>query len=125
MKTNMTRSVWTSATAIMLTIGLASLSPLQVAFAAEAMDMTKAASPAENEAWAVKLDKEAMDLDAKVTEHTANASQFRGLAGSGSKQATDYTSIANHCDKLAQNYREAAEEARAMAALHRDLAKGA
>ena len=124
MNANMTVWLRASALATLLTISLASMLPVQIAAAANGMDMTKAATPAENESWAAKLDKEAADDEVNAADHTANASRFHGMAAAGSKQAISYTTIANHCEALAKKYHEAAKEARAMAALHRDLAKG-
>lgn len=125
MNANMTMGLRASVLATVLTIGPAAMLPVQVAAAANSMDMTKAATPAENESWAVKLDKEAADDEAKAVAHASDASRFHGMgAAGGSKQTISYTSIAHHCETLAKKYYEAAKEARAMAALHRDLAKG-
>ena len=56
-------------------------------------------------------------------EHSTMAGLYRGLTGGGGKQEVSYRSITNQCEHLAGYYLKAATEARAMAAMHRELAK--
>ena len=122
MNATMTKWLSTGSVATLLTIGVASMLPIQAALAGS-MDMAKPATPAENESWAVKFEKEAADLNAKATEHAAEAARYRAMPGGASKQAAAYASMAGHCEISVESYRKAAKEALAMAALHRELAK--
>ena len=60
-----------------------------------------AAAPSDQEAQARTFDSEA-------GRHAEMASLYRMRAIGGSKQQMTYLSIANHCDKEAAHYREAA-----------------
>ena len=118
----MRKSNWVSTGAVvtMLTIGVVSMSPLQTTIASSA-DMPMPMTAADNEAYAVKLEKEAVDLEAEAKEHAADVANYRSRKGG--KQESAYASIANHCEKLAKYYSDAAIETHAMAASHRALAK--
>ena len=118
----MRKSNWVSTGAVvtMLTIGVVSMSPLQTTIASSA-DMPMPMTAADNEAYAVKLEKEAVDLEAKAKEHAADVANYRSRKGG--KQESAYATIANHCEKLAKYYSDAAIETHAMAASHRALAK--
>lgn len=85
------------------------------------MQMPKTA--ADYSAEAAKYDREAVELDAKVAQHAKMAAQYRGLSSGGSKPATAFLSLADHCERLAESYRKAALEARATAQSHRDMAR--
>ena len=107
-----------------LAIGLLSMVPPRTAPAAEEPEMSIATTSAEHATEAGKLDQQAADLEAKAAHHAKEAAQYRAHATGGSKQAASFTSIALHCDRIAKDYGNAARELRAMASVHRDLAKG-
>lgn len=119
--------VATAGAAIVAT-GLLAFSPLASAEAPTAkpmaMPMHMPSTAAEHAAEAAKYDQEAADLQSKADHHTTMAGLYRGLAGGGGKQEITYRSIAAHCKRLAAYYTKAVTEARAMAAMHRELAGG-
>lgn len=86
-------------------------------------DMAMPSTAAEHDAEAAKYDEEAASLDDKAARHAKLASAYRARGSAGSKQSTAFTSMAKHCDQLADAYRKAALEARATAQSHREMAK--
>jgi hypothetical protein len=84
------------------------------AMAAAAQATTKS----QHEAAAVAHEKEAATLREKAAIHKKDASTYRA-GGSGKSPAGQ---LSGHCDKLAQQYSDAATEHDAIAKLHRDLA---
>lgn len=78
---------------------------------------------AEREAEAAKYEQEALDLEAKAARHTELAAHYRARLSGGSKQDSALRSLNQHCKRLANAYQNAAEEARAMAAVHREMGK--
>ena len=117
----------TTAGAAIVATGLCAFTPSASAEASTAKPMATPmhmpTTAAEHAAEAAKYDQEAADLQSKADHHTTMAGLYRGLAGGGGKQEVSYRSITNHCEHLAGFYLKAATEARAMAAMHRELAK--
>ena len=111
--------------AIAIVIVLASATAVITPFASAAMDpdMKMPATAEEHTAESVKYDREAMDLDDKAKHHAEMAKRYRARASGGSKQETALLSLAQHCERLAKVYREAAVEARELAKSHLAMAK--
>ena len=79
-----------------------------------------AQSMADHEQVAQRFDEEADELDRKAAAHERLTQSYRRGAGGGPK--ADTTSLAKHCEALARSLRAAANEARTMAAMHRNIA---
>lgn len=73
-----------------------------------------AQSMADHEAVAQRFDQEAAQFDTQAAEHERLATLY------GSGLGTRH--MVNHCDRIAQNLKESAADAREMARLHRDIA---
>lgn len=90
---------------------------------AETVAETPGPTTADNNAEAARFDKDAAALDTKAEQHARMAALYRALISGGSKQENTYRSLANHCDRLAELYRQAAIENREMAKSHRMMAQ--
>lgn len=78
-----------------------------------------AKTPADHGRLAAQFDAQADQLEQVAARHKRLAGIYRAQAGS-----KDFgQSMASHCERLAKMNSEEAKEMRAMAALHRDLAK--
>ena len=86
-------------------------------------DMHMPQNAADYNAAAAKYDQEAAQLDSVAKRHAEMATLYRSRATPGSKQQIAYSTLANHCENLAESYRKAAAEARMTAQSHRDMAK--
>lgn len=84
-----------------------------------AAQIEAARTPADHEAIARAYDEEASNLDRKAQAHEAMARIYR--SGGGTPKAHS-PSMTSHCERLVAQYREAAKEARALAAGHRAAA---
>jgi hypothetical protein len=105
----------------LLATGLAASISLP-AVAADAA-VTLPTTPAEHGAEAARYEKESLELEAKATEHTERAARYKArMIGMSRKQSSAYHGIYKHCERLAKAYRNAAAEAREMAAMHRTMA---
>lgn len=101
--------------------GLRALLATVVAFSVLGPTISWAAEPTEDPAaLAATYDKQAADLRAEAERHAKIARMHRGGAGS-SKIAHD--SIAQHCERMAENLNAAAKESEAVAEGFRSLAK--
>jgi len=86
--------------------------------ATPAAETSSPMSGAEHEAAAVRYEQEAAQLRAKSEQHANTARQHAARTGPrGLSQQ-----LQRHCEKLAKDYAEAAEEAEQLAKLHRELA---
>lgn len=91
--------------------------------AAADTDMTIPSTSAEHTAEAAKYEKESLDLDAKAARHAELAARYRArMIGMSSKQSRAQHGMYKHCERLAKAYRKAAEEAREMVKMHREMA---
>jgi hypothetical protein len=86
-------------------------------------DMQMPQTAADYTAAAAKYDQEAAELESLAKRHAEMGALYRSRAIPGSKQQTQYFTLANHCENLASSYRKAAAEARMTAQSHRDMAK--
>jgi len=86
-------------------------------------DVKMPQSAADFTAAAAKYDQEAAQLDSVSKRHAEMAALYRSRAIPGSKQQIAYSTLANHCENLAESYRKAAAEARMTAQSHREMAK--
>jgi len=73
-----------------------------------------AQSMADHEAVAERFDQEAAQFDEQAAEHERLAKLYRSGLGTGH--------MADHCDRIAQNLKASAKEAREMARMYRDVA---
>lgn len=94
-------------------------------FAAEDFDVDKAIATAktaaDHEAIAAYFDKEAAEAQAKVESHSKMGEDYKKLGGA----AIEKLHIEQHCERLTKSYARAADEAKALAAAHREMAKQA
>jgi hypothetical protein len=94
-------------------------------FAAEDFDVDKAIAtaktPADHEVIAAYYDKEAAEAQAKADSHSKMGEDYK-KAGSA---LVAKLHIEQHCERLAKSYATAADEAKALAAAHRAMAKQA
>ena len=77
-----------------------------------------ASSAAQHEALARSYDEEAAAAEMKANSHGKMAQTYR--LASSSKMPD--SAMANHCTRLESDYRDAADEYRSLAALHRQMA---
>lgn len=109
------------ATVAVLATGALAVAPLPAA--AADTEMTMPSTPAEHTAEAAKYEKEGLDLEAKATRHADLSARYKArMIGMSSKQSKAQHGMYKHCDRLAKAYRKAAEEAREMAKMHREMA---
>ncbi len=94
-------------------------------FAAEDFDVDKAIAtaktPADHEAIAAYYDKEAAEAQAKAESHSKMGEEYKKASG----HLTEKLHIDQHCERLTKSYARAADEAKALAAAHREMAKQA
>ena len=109
------------ATVAILATGVGVLAPLP-AVATDA-EVTVPETAAEHTAEAARFEKESLELEAKAAEHTKRAARYKArMKGMSSKQSRAQHGMYKHCERLAKAYRNAAEEARELAKMHRDMA---
>ncbi len=109
---------------------LAALAALTTAFAVVMSEPSAAADQAatlpvsaqDHAAEAARYDQEALDLEAKAKSHKELAAGYRARVSGGGKLGSTLQSLSRHCERLANAYQEAADEAREMAKGHRDMA---
>jgi len=87
-------------------------------------EMRMPASAAEHVAEAKRYEEEALSLEKKAAEHAQMARQYSARAGGGDKRSTALRSLAQHCERLAKFYGDAAKEARLTAEAHRRMGNG-
>jgi hypothetical protein len=74
---------------------------------------------ADHEAIAKRLEKDAIQFDEQAAEHELLAKRYgRGPARTKGNAA----SLGNHCGRLAKNLKASAQDSRALAELHREIA---
>jgi hypothetical protein len=78
-----------------------------------------AKTSADHAALAAEYEKLAKDAQAKAEEHRAMAAAYRRAGGPSAK-----AQLPEHCDGLVKVFEGAAKDYTAMAAAHRELAKG-
>ncbi len=79
-----------------------------------------AQSMADHEAVAQRFDQEAAQFERQAAQHERLAEHYkRGLTVA---PRGNYTSLANHCDRIVKNLKASATDAREMARMHRDIA---
>lgn len=110
----------------MLSAGIAAVMLSGSAWAANEMPVSAtqieaAKTPADHEAIATAYDKEAARLESMAKDHVAMARSYRAAAV-GTKGSAP-AAMAAHCNKLMTQYEAAAQENRALAAAHRQMAK--
>lgn len=79
--------------------------------------VASAKTPADHEAIAAYYDKEAAQAGAEVRMHAELAARYKSFPRLSTQ--------AMHCERMAHSYQEAAGDARALAAEHREMAKQA
>ncbi len=87
--------------------------------------IAKAETSAEHEQIARYFDAEAAKLDAEAKEHRDLATLYKESSSSQPTKFPGSMQTYNHCDDLTKSLSKAAEDARAMAAAHRQMAKEA
>ena len=81
-------------------------------------------SAEDHAAEATRYDQEAIDLDAKAKSHMELAAGYRARMSGGSKLGPTLQTLSKHCERLANAYQQAADEAREMAKAHRQMSAG-
>lgn len=79
-----------------------------------------AQSMADHEVIAQRFDEEAAQLDTQAAQHERLARHYKSGFGVGPKG--NAASLANHCERIARSLKQAADDAREMARMHRDIA---
>jgi hypothetical protein len=79
--------------------------------------LANAKTRSDHQAIAEHYQKEADEAEAKYEQHKASAAEYR--------RALSWGGWAEHCDRLAQDYKRAAEDASWLAAHHRKIANEA
>ena len=79
-----------------------------------------ASSRQDHEAIALQYEQEAAANLAAVKRHQAYAATYRRSPPIRNR-AQAYAAMANHCDKLARTYQQAADDNLAMAKMHREM----
>ena len=80
-----------------------------------------AQTKADHETIAKRLEEEAAQFDKRAAEHERLAKLYHMGQGVGPKASA--ASLATHCDDMVKNFKASAADARAMANLHREVAK--
>lgn len=125
-----TRTLWLAALAVALSVAPALVVP------AGANDKTisktelrtlivNAKTPADHERIAEYFDTQAVKYDTEAKKHEEEATYYASHVQPpiGKNQGFYSREMQDHCPKMAAKLKEAAQEARAMAAGHRELAK--
>lgn len=90
--------------------------------AAAEQPLDKAALKAQQLADAQRYRQEAEQYEKQAAKHEREAAEYRRRAPAAPKGA-NFPEIARHCDRLAQNLKAAAAQARDMEYLHTEAAK--
>ena len=96
--------------------------PVSIAHAAEVTEAQIAAArtPGDHEAIAARYDAEAKAADQAAANHESMSRAYKAAGAKGGTQP-----MVMHCNRLATQYRAAAQEYRALATEHRALARAA
>lgn len=86
--------------------------------------VTKASTPADHEALAAEYDQEAAAARKEAAKHRDMAAAYSAGVSYGKVGHSGKGSMKLHCERLAEHYESLAKDADALAALHRQLAKG-
>ena len=84
-----------------------------------------AKTPADHEAIAKLYDEEAATARSKAEEHRKMGAKYTHFESANSKTQGVHFDMPKHCQNLTKSYEQAAKEADAMAAAHRQAAKNA
>jgi hypothetical protein len=84
-----------------------------------------AKTPADHEAIAKLYDEEAATARSKAEEHRKMGAKYTHFESANSKTQGVHFDMPKHCQNLTKSYEQAAKEAEAMAAAHREAAKNA
>ncbi len=84
-----------------------------------------AKTAADHEAIAKIYDAKAAEATVEAADHRRMGAAYKGLAGSASGKSYATSAMPQHCDTIAKAYDSEAENFKAMAQAHRDLAKAA
>jgi hypothetical protein len=84
-----------------------------------------AKTAADHEAIAKIYDAKAAEATREAAEHRRMGEAYKGLTGSASGKSYGTSAMPQHCDALTKAYESEAENFKAMAQAHRDLAKAA
>ena len=82
-------------------------------------------TPAEHATAASAYDAEAKQAQEKSASHQLMANRYRNAPVPQKGLNVPMTAMANHCQKLADSYKQAASEATSLAEIHRDAATAA
>jgi hypothetical protein len=85
--------------------------------------ISTAATPQEHERIAQHYDAKAMQLEAEAKEHEALAAEYKRNPTGHEQKHPMSGQTSDHCKFFAQKFREAAKQARQLAADHRQMAK--
>lgn len=112
---------------ILLGAVLLSVAPFTTAaFAADPMSQGAepaiAQMPSEHLAEAARYDAEAQTLESQAARHRLLANRYAASRGGG-KAVTAFSSMVQHCRRMAASYERAAQDARTLAKAHREMAK--
>ena len=113
------------ATAVAAAVALGGITATSYAAASDSDHTAIRKTAMKHDSEAAKSDHEAASLEAMAEQHANMAALYRIRISGGSKQEAVFRSLANHCDRLAASYRQAASEAHARAASPRAMAAGA
>ncbi len=87
-----------------------------------AAQIAAAKSPAEHEAIAAAYTIEAAALERKAKDHESMSRTYKAFAANPKGIIVNGQAMGVHCDRLATRYKQAAEENRQLAAMHRAMA---
>jgi len=81
-----------------------------------------ASTPADHEALAAEYDKEAADAHGEAAKHRKMAETYAAGVKYGKVTHSAKGSMKLHCERLAEHFESVAQDAEALAGLHRQLA---
>jgi hypothetical protein len=92
------------------------------AHAVSAEEIAKASTPADHQALAAQYAKEAADARAQAAKHRKMAETYTSGVSNPKVSSSTKGSMKLHCERLAHDFDAVAQEADALAAMHRELA---
>jgi len=112
-----------SVTATILAAAVAAVTGIATPAAAVSVEAVKNAStPADHEALAAEYDKEAADARQQAAKHKHMAESYAAGVKYGKVVGSGKGSMKLHCERLAEHFEAVAQDAEALAGLHRQLA---
>jgi hypothetical protein len=122
------RTILATTTSISLALGALSSAaaeqssvPMNTHTTATADHQDMSLSMSDQAGMAQRLEAEAVQYDQQATKHERMAKNYRAGAGTKGNSAA----LAAHCERIAENFRDSATNAREMARMHRDNAHSA